>query len=132
MENEANKQTEMPDWLHTKTIEPTDYWAPAPGDHRVVVLGETIKNVERTDEANQPYNQPTLYLTIEVLPGPTKKVWTIDWKDEFGPAGKLGQLKKIVLTKKSQNLIGSVLRVIIVGEGKNRRYTIIDETPKPA
>jgi hypothetical protein len=129
METQANKGNERPDWVKTKTVE---NWDCAPGNHLVVVLEEKLRTLEYEDDNGKPIAQEVLSLLIEISPTKAIKTWNINWMSEFGTTGKLGQLKAIALKKSSLNLVGSVLRVVVVGEGKNKRYTILDETPKAA
>lgn len=135
MENQPTNQTQtgLPSWSETKVREPRKmipYWKNPVGTHKLVVLGQDWRNQVETQEDGAQAWQKKLDLTVELADTHEQFIWSMDWSQEFGPLSRLGQLREIALKYPSKSLVGCALLVIIQGQGKDKRYTVVDQTPR--
>lgn len=94
------------------------FWKPTIGKHELTILSEP-EECEFTKDGGEVLKQ--WKMTIRLKGGETQFIWTVP--KSYAPTSVRGQLVKLGC-KNGNKLTGCSLSLIVMGEGKSRRYTI--------
>jgi hypothetical protein len=95
-----------------------DFWKPNAGQHKVKALGELEDAPPYEEEGKEPQQRRQINLLVDGK----EVVWTMP----FGrtPASTYGQLVNLA-TANNDSLKDKEFTVVVVGEGQNKRFTIV-------
>jgi hypothetical protein len=97
--------------------ENSEFWSPEPGQYKIKALGEIQEATPFEDDDEQ---KPRRKVDVEV--NGKKLTWTFALgKSLVSTYGQLVQLAK----HRGSKLSGAEFTVVVVGEGKNKRFTIV-------
>lgn len=92
------------------------FYKPQPGKiNRIRILSDPIRR-----EADQKINRPQYQFAVTTAEDPkTPLVWSVSAK------GALQQLVGIMKANQLSSMVGGVLQIAVVGDGMERKYTIL-------
>lgn len=113
---DEKKMSTVYESMHEDATSGGMFYKPQPGKiNRIRILSDPIRR-----EADQKINRPQYQFAISTAEDPkTPMVWSVSAK------GALSQLVGIMKANQLQTLVGGILQIAVVGDGMERKYTIL-------
>lgn len=116
--------TDIYETMHEDALSGGVFYKPVSGAvNRIRILSDPIRK-----EPDQKITRPQYMFAVNTAENPkTPLIWSVSAK------GALQQILGILKVNKLQSLVGGVLQIAVVGDGMERKYTILPiELPTPA